>query len=298
MSKLLVTIQSGTNINFMIQFDYTLTIILLGTTLVGIACGIVGCFIILERKSLVGDALAHAALPGFALAFLYTGNKSSPLLYIGAIISALIGSYCIRFINTHTTLKKETALGIVLSTAFGIGTITLSIIQTRSTAHKAGINKFLLGNAATLLWQDICIIMTITAIIIATTIACWKEFKIFIFNKEFSHTIGMNNNRIELILTMITILAIIIGLQTVGAVLISSLLIAPAITAYQWTKKFSHMILLSCILSCFATILGTLFSSMIPHIPTGPMMVITATTCALISIIIAPILTSKKYNHA
>jgi manganese/zinc/iron transport system permease protein len=272
----------------MIQFDYTLGIVLLGTTLVGITSGIVGCFVILQRQSLFGDALAHATLPGLAAMFLYTGTKTSPLLFIGATISAALGAYCISLINKHTTLKKETSLGIILSTAFGLGTVLLSIIQAYPAANKAGINKFLLGNAATLLFQDLIIIVIITLIVIATILICWKEFKVFIFNREFADAIGMKTAVIELVLTMITILTIIIGLQTVGAVLISSLLIAPATAAAQWTKKLHLMILLSAFCSCIATITGTLISSSMPHLPTGPIIIVIATLCTLLSIVCAP----------
>lgn len=278
----------------MTQFDYTFFIVLLGTTLVGIASGIIGCFIVLQKKSLLGDALAHATLPGIALMFLYTNSKSPLLLFVGATISAILGAYSIEFINKYTTLKKETSLGIILSTSFGIGTVLLSVIQAYPTAHKAGINKFLLGNAATLLFDDLIIICVITFLIIITTITCWKEFKIFLFNKEFANSIGMQTTTIKTILMILSIATIIIGLQTVGAVLISSLLIAPATAAAQWTKKLHTMILLSILYSCVATITGTCISSSIPHLPTGPVIVSIATACTFLSIFFAPYLTSTK----
>lgn len=280
----------------MTQFDYTFFIVLVGTTLVGITSGIIGCFIVLQKKSLLGDALAHATLPGIAIMFLYTNSKSSPLLFAGATVSAILGAYCIELINKHTTLKKETSLGIILSTSFGIGTILLSIIQTYPTAHKAGINKFLLGNASTLLLEDLIIISITTLFIIVTTIICWKEFKIFLFNKDFAFLIGIQTTTIKFILMTLTIATIIIGLQTVGAVLISSLLIAPATAAAQWTKKLHVMILLSATCSCIATITGTFISSSIPHLPTGPVIISIATLCTLLSIFLAPHVTKTKLH--
>lgn len=288
----------GKIISFMIQFDYTFCTVLLGTMLVGIASGIIGCFIILQKESLFGDALAHATLPGLAIMFLYTGCKSSFALLFGAIISAGIGAYCILLIQSHSTLKKETSLGIVLSTSFGLGTVLLSIIQRYPTAHKSGIHKFLLGNAATLLFEDLVIISIITAIVIATVIACWKEFKLFIFDTEFAHSLGIQTSYIKTILTTITIFTIIVGLQTVGAVLISSLLIAPATAASQWTKKLSCMILLSCLYSCVSTILGTIISSSFTHLPTGPVIIVIVTFCTIFSIICAPyLLQLRKTSH-
>lgn len=272
----------------MIQFDITLFTVLIGTTLVGITSGIMGCFVILQRKSLFGDAIAHATLPGLAAMFLYTASKAALPLFIGATISGALGALCIHLINQYTTLQKETALGIILSTTFGLGTLLLSIIQTFPTAHKAGINKFLLGNASTLLWDDLCVILLVAAIVIFTIFVCWKEFKTFIFNKEFAYSIGMHTKYIQLILTTLTVLTIIVGLQTVGVVLISSLLIAPAAAAYQWTQRLSTMIILSCMFSSIATISGTLISSSYEHLPTGPMIIVIATICTFFSILFAP----------
>lgn len=280
----------------MTQFDYTFFIVLLGTTFVGIASGIVGCFVVLQKKSLLGDALAHATLPGIALMFLYTNSKCSLFLFAGATLSATLGAYCIELINKHTTLKKETSLGIILSTSFGIGTVLLSIIQTYPTAHKAGINKFLLGNAATLLFQDLIVIGITTLLIIMTTIIFWKEFKIFLFNKDFAFLIGIQTTTINIVLMTLTIATIIIGLQTVGAVLISSLLIAPATAAAQWTQKLHVMIALSATFSCMATITGTFMSSSIIHLPTGPAIISVATVCTLLSILLAPYVTKMRHQ--
>ena len=271
-----------------IQFDHTFLIVFLGTTLVGITAGIIGCFVILQRQSLFGDAIAHATLPGLATMFLYTGTKSPILLFLGATITGTLGALCINFITRYTTLKKETALGIVLSTSFGLGTVLLSIIQSYPSAHKSGINKFLLGNAATLLHEDLIIIIIVALIVMATTYICWKEFKIFVFNKEFAHTVGLNTYLIHSILTALTVLTIIVGLQTVGVVLISSLLIAPASAAYQWTNKLSHMIIISCVVSICSTSLGTTISSSCAHLPTGPIIIIVATLATFISILFAP----------
>ena len=272
----------------MIQFDITLITVLIGTTLVGITSGIMGCFVILQRKSLFGDAIAHATLPGLAAMFLYTGSKAPSFLFFGATLSGFIGAICIHLINKHTTLQKETALGVVLSTTFGLGTLLLSIIQTFPNAHKAGINKFLLGNASTLLWDDLCIIVTVTTIVMITVLLCWKEFKTFIFNQEFAFSLGMNTEYIQATLTTLTVITIIVGLQTVGVVLISSLLIAPAAAAYQWTQRLSHMIILSCFFSSVATISGTFLSSSCEHLPTGPTIIVIATICTFFSILFAP----------
>ncbi len=272
----------------MIQFDHTLFIVLCGTTLVGITSGIIGCFVVLQRQSLFGDAIAHATLPGLTGMFLYTSSKAPLPLFVGATISGILGAWAIQLINQHSTLKKETSLGIILSTTFGLGTVFLSIIQAYPTASKAGINKFLLGNSATLLYDDLKVIIIVTAIVIATITACWKECKLFVFNQEFAHSIGINTRLIHIILTALTVLTIIVGLQTVGVVLISSLLIAPASAAYQWTHRLAPMVFLSCLFSSIATITGTLISCSHAHLPTGPIIIVVATLCTFFSILCAP----------
>lgn len=271
-----------------LQLDHTLLIILLGTTLVGVTSGIIGCFVVLQRQSLFGDAIAHATLPGLAAMFLYTGSKSPLPLFIGATVSGFLGAGAITIINKYSTLKKETSLGIVLSMAFGLGTVLLSIVQTYPTASKAGINKFLLGNAATLLYQDLFLISLITCIVISTVILCWKEIKLFVFNQEFAYANGLNTYLIQAILTVLTVLTIIVGLQTVGVVLISSLLIAPASAAYQWTNRLSYMIVISCLFSTISTVIGTIVSCYHSHFPTGPAIIVVATICTLASIFFAP----------
>ncbi|MDP3787824.1 MAG: iron chelate uptake ABC transporter family permease subunit [Candidatus Chromulinivorax sp.] len=262
--------------------------ILIGTTLVGITTGIVGCFTLLNKQSLLGDTIAHATLPGLTGMFLLVLQKSYALLLCGAAATGLLGALCVHYITHTTKLKKDAALGIVLSTFFGIGIIFLTIIQKLPTAHQAGIDKFLFGQAATLLHSDIIILMIISCIVIVTIIALWKELKIISFDPMYAQTIGLPVKKIHGLVTCLIVLTVIVGLQTVGLILMSSFLIAPTAAARQWTNKLHITVLLSVGFSLIATTVGTIISSSYPHIPTGPTIVIIATTITLISIIIAP----------
>jgi manganese/zinc/iron transport system permease protein len=273
--------------------------ILLGTALVGITTGIVGCFTLLNKQSLLGDTIAHSTLPGLTGMFLIVLQKSYALLLCGAAATGLLGAFCVHYITQTTKLKKDAALGIVLSTFFGIGIIFLTMIQKLPTAHQAGIDKFLFGQAATLLYSDIIILMIISFIVITTIIVLWKELKIISFDSAYAQAIGLPVAKIHIILTCLIVLTVIVGLQTVGLILMSSFLIAPAAAARQWTNKLHITVLLSIGFSLIATSIGTIISCSYPHIPTGPTIVIIATTITLISIIIAPsgIVATKLRKH-
>ncbi len=220
--------------------------------------------------------------------FLIVLQKSYALLLLGAATTGLLGALCVHYITHHTKLKKDSALGIVLSTFFGIGIIFLTMIQKLPHANQAGIDKFLFGQAATLLYHDILLLTVISCIVLGTILLLWKELKIITFDPVYAQTINIPVTRIQTILIFLIVLTVIVGLQTVGLILMSSFLIAPAAAARQWTDKLSTMIFLSMILSIVATTTGTLISCNYPNIPTGPMIVIIATTITLLSILIAP----------
>jgi len=274
----------------MIHFvlDYTFYKILIGTSLIGIATGILGCFTLLNRQSLFGDTIAHATLPGLTGMFLIVLHQSYVLLLCGAAISGLLGALCVHLITSNSSLKKDAALGIILSTFFGLGTIFLTMIQKLPDAHQAGIDKFLFGQATTLLYHDIFILSIITAIVIITVVYLWKELAIISFDQAYAQSIGMPIKTINIILTILIVLTIIVGLQTVGLILISSFLIAPALAARQWTSSLTKTVILSIGFSLIATTTGTYVSCIAPHVPTGPTIVIISTTITLISIIISP----------
>jgi len=268
--------------------DYTFYKILLGTTLIGITTGVVGCFTLLNQQSLLGDTIAHATLPGLTGMFLIILEKSYTLLLLGAAFSGLLGAYCVHLIIHRTQLKKDAALGIVLSTFFGLGTIFLTRLQKLPTAHQAGIDKFLFGQAATLLNSDILILGTISLIVLTLICGAWKELCIISFDSQFAESIGLATQRIKILLIVLIVLTVIVGLQTVGLILMSSFLIAPATAARQWTHSLHTTIFLSTAFSLVATTTGTIISCSYPHIPTGPTIVIIATIITVLSIAIAP----------
>ncbi len=272
----------------MIQFDQTLFFILLTTGILGINAGILGTFLVFSKKSLFGDTIAHATLPGLTAIFFLTLNKNPIVLIIAATGSALFATWCINQLEQKTELKKDTILGIILATSFGIGTVFLSKIQTIPDAHQAGLTKYLLGNASTLLHQDLLLITCITLISLLYIFTVFQHFKIILFDAEFAATTNITTDAISSSILLLTTLTIVIGLQTVGVILISALLIAPASAARQWSHNFTTVLKLAAFFGMISTTIGTLISSSMLHLPTGPTIVIVATLITFFSILFAP----------
>ncbi|HLW30416.1 MAG TPA: metal ABC transporter permease [Brumimicrobium sp.] len=268
--------------------DYTLRTITFGTAILGAVTGMLGSFAVLRKQSLLGDAISHAALPGIALAFLITGTKDSNVLLIGALISGLIGTFWIRGITSKTHLKSDTALGLILSVFFGFGILLLTFIQKLPNADQAGLDKYLFGQAATLMESDVWLMTLVTGLCLIVLLLFWKEFKILLFDKDYALTLGFNTKLIDILITSFIVLAIVLGLQTVGVVLMSAMLLAPAAAARQWTNSLGMMVFLAAILGASAGFFGTAISATQSNLSTGPVIVLVASVFVLFSFVLSP----------
>ena len=267
--------------------DYTLQIVALGSVILGAVSGILGSFAVLRKQSLLGDAVSHAALPGIAFVFLLTGVKKTEMLLLGALISGLIGAFIIISIDRYTRIKFDSALGLILSSFFGLGLVLLTYIQKRPNANQAGLETFIFGQASTLLKRDVYIMIALGGIILLVVGLFWKELKLFCFDCEFGKSIGFSDTKINLILSSITVVAIIIGLQSVGVILMSALLISPGVAARQWTDKLSCMVILASVFGMVSGVVGTLISSSVAHMPTGPVIVMVISVIMFFSLLFA-----------
>jgi manganese/zinc/iron transport system permease protein len=268
--------------------DYTLRTITLGTAILGAVTGMLGSFAVLRKQSLLGDAISHAALPGIAIAFLITGAKDSNTLLLGALISGLIGTFWIRGIISKTHLKSDTALGLILSLFFGFGMLLLTFIQKQPNANQAGLDKYLFGQAATLVESDVWLMAIVTGICLFVLLLFWKEFKILLFDADYTKTLGFNTKFIDILITTFIVLAIVLGLQTVGVVLMSAMLLAPAAAARQWTNSLSVMVVLAAIFGAFSGVIGTAISASQNNLSTGPVIVLVASVFVMFSFIFSP----------
>lgn len=269
-------------------FDYTLRTIALGSAILGIVSGALGSYAVLRKQSLLGDAMSHAALPGIALAFLLTGSKMPLVLIVGAAAAGWVATLFIMSIVNTTRVKYDTALGMVLSVFFGFGLVLLTIIQKRPDATQAGLDKFLFGQAAALLERDVVTMGILGASAIIITMLLWKEFKLLSFDPDFASTLGFPVRILDIILTTLIVIAIVLGLQTVGVVLMSAMIVAPAASARQWTDNLGIMIILSAFFGALAGISGALLSASVPRLPTGPTIVVSVSVIVIVSMLLAP----------
>jgi manganese/zinc/iron transport system permease protein len=268
--------------------DYTLRTITLGTAILGAVTGMLGSFAVLRKQSLLGDAISHAALPGIAVAFLITGAKDTNTLLLGALVSGLIGTFWIRSIVKKTHLKSDTALGLILSLFFGVGMLLLTFIQKQPNANQAGLDKYLFGQAATLVESDVWLMAIVTGLCLFVLLLFWKEFKLLLFDADYTKTLGFNTKFIDILITSFIVLAIVLGLQTVGVVLMSAMLLAPAAAARQWTNSLATMVFLAAIFGAFSGVFGTAISASQTNLSTGPVIVLVASVFVFFSFVFSP----------
>ncbi|MDQ0231114.1 metal ABC transporter permease [Metabacillus malikii] len=262
--------------------------VLIGTMLLGITSGVVGSFTLLRKQSLIGDAMAHAALPGVCIAFLLYGSKSLLWFLIGAAIAALLSSFIIQFIIHHSRIKEDSALGIIISVFFGFGIVLLTYIQHNGAGSQSGLDDFIFGQAASMVAEDVRLIMIIAIVLLVVTALFYKEFKLLTFDPQFAKGIGLPSKFLNGLLLMLIVSSVVIGLQTVGVVLMAAMLITPAISARYWTNKLSNMIVISGAIGGLSGALGTLLSTISNGMATGPLIIVASTVMFLISLVFAP----------
>ncbi len=268
--------------------DYTLRTVALGAGILGIVSGALGAFAVLRRQALLGDAISHTALPGIALAFLITGSRSAFGLMVGAAIAGWLGTLAVMAIISKSRIKQDSALGMVLAVLFGFGLVLMSFIQRSPEAGKAGLDKFLFGQASTMMTEDVMTMAVAGAIALILMTLFWKEFKLLAFDQEFGASMGFPMRVVDVLLITLLVVAIVIGLQAVGVVLMSAMVVAPAVAARQWTDRLGVMVVLSAVFGALSGVSGAVISSLTDRLPTGPAIVLCVSTVVLLSMLMAP----------
>lgn len=268
--------------------DYTFQTVALGSALLGLISGVLGSFAVLRKQSLLGDGVSHSALPGVVMAFVLLGSKNTEVLLLGALLSGLMATLLIVGIVRHTRVKFDSALALVMSVFFGLGLVLLTYVQKIPNSNQAGLKRFIFGQASTLLQRDILLMAFCGAVLIVLVLLFWKEFKLFTFDADFAQSLGFSPKKLNLLLSFMIVLAIIIGLQTVGVILMSAMLITPAVAARQWTNKLWVMVSLSALFGAVSGLMGTAASSLVPRLPTGPAIVVCVSAIVIVSILFAP----------
>ncbi|GKS09803.1 hypothetical protein YDYSY3_08030 [Paenibacillus chitinolyticus] len=259
--------------------------ILYGSSLLGLSGGVLGSFAYLRKQSLMGDALSHAALPGVCAAFMVTGSKSILGFLAGAAISGLLATLSIGWMTRHSKIKQDTALGIVLSVFFGFGIVLLTQIQHSPSGNQSGLDKFLFGQAASMVMKDVYTMAGVSVLLLLVCSLFYKELKLTSFDTGFAKGIGYPTALLDQFVLLLILVAVVTGIQAVGVVLMAALLITPAVAARYWTEKLGTMVVLSGLFGAISGALGTLLSTIGSNMPTGPLSVLAATAWFLASLV-------------
>lgn len=268
--------------------DPSIVAVVIGSILLTASSAVVGTFTFLRKKALVGDAVAHAVLPGICLAFILSGTKNPFFLIIGAFVTGWLSLVLIDNITTRSKIKEDSAIAIILSVFFGIGILMLTHIQHSGNAAQTGLDSFLFGKAAALVGKDLITFGIVAVILMVTVSLFFKELKLIAFDMNYAKSLGLPVKAIDLLLTTLTVLAVVTGIQAVGVVLMAAMLITPAAAARFWTNDVKTMTIIAAIMGAISGLIGAYVSYVAPAMPTGPWIVMIISAVALLSFFIAP----------
>lgn len=276
--------------------DSNTRLVMAGTALLGLASGVVGSFAVLRKRALMGDAVAHAALPGICIAYLLVGDRSFGAFLIGALVIGTLAAWSVALVRRWTRVREDAAIAMAIGGYFGLGVVLSSMIQRTPGGNKAGLDGFLFGKAASMVRSDAMIIAAVAAFILVAIGVLYKELKLLCFDSGFGSAIGRPVLGLDLLLMGLIALCTVVGLPAVGIVMIVALLIIPGAAARFWTDRLSIMLLLAGGIGMGSGVIGTALSATLPAPasslsrgwPTGPMIVLTAAACFAVSMLLAP----------
>jgi len=276
-----------------LRAGFNTTTVILGTSMLGLAAGVIGVFALLRKRSLVTDALSHATLPGIALAYLAalslgTSGRSLPVLLAGAAASGVLGVLCIQGILRFTRLREDAAIGIVLSVFFGAGVVGMSYIQVNEPSQAAGLDAFIYGQTAAMLPRDAAVMAGIAALALVASLVLLKEFAVVCFNDSFARATGWPVSAIDLLMMALLVLVTVAGLQAVGLILVVAMLIIPAVSARLWTDRLWLLVVLAGGIGALSGYGGAAVSALLPNKPAGSVIVLTSGVFFAVSLLAAP----------
>lgn len=273
--------------------NYNTRLVVLSTVLLGLASGLVGTFLLLRKRSLLGDALSHATLPGIVIAFaimvrLGEEGKNLPALLTGAAVTGMLGVYLVLLIRRTTKLKDDAAMGIILSVFFGAGVALLSMVQTMPQASAAGLEGFITGKTASMIASDFVLISVVCVISVVCSVVFLKELTLLCFDDGFAASMGWNVMVLDMIMVSLVGAVTIVGLQSVGLILIIAFLIIPSSAAGFWTHNLRMMLILSGCLGGLSGWVGASVSALFPGLPAGAVIVLAAAAIFVVSLLFGP----------
>lgn len=273
--------------------DHTFRLVCLGTALIGASCGTLGALSYLRRQSLMSDVIAHAALPGSLAAFLLAATlgwdgRSMVILLIGATTAGWASLWCAERIAAASVVPRDAAMAVTLSLFFGAGLLMMQLISRSPLPGKGGIQDYVFGNASVLTRADVTTTAISTVLVLAVTIACFKEFTLRAFDADSATALGFSPRLIDGLMSLCLTVAIVMGVKTVGVILIVACVIAPPVAARQWTHSLPAFVTLSGCLGAGGAVVGSYLSVAGEGLPTGPTTVLTVSGFVALSLCLAP----------
>ena len=259
---------------FLTLSDESVRMVLLGTILMGLSCGVMGGLVVTRRLSLFGDTLSHAVLPGVAVGFLWSQSKDSWAILVGATVAGFLGVALISLLRKTSRIRQDSALGLVLSGFYALGICMLTRIQKMEFGNQSGIDKYLFGQVVGLSSSDLWTMAFSCLLILTLTILLYKELLVAGFDSEYARSIGLPVDFLQYLLWLLLAFAVITSLQVVGVVLVSALLVIPAATASLITDKMRAILIWSAMIGCMAGATGAFLSFLGNQLPTGPIIVL------------------------
>ena len=273
--------------------NYNTRLVVVAIILLGAAAGAVGGFLLLRKRSLMGDALSHATLPGIGIAFALmvvmgsTGKHLGGLL-LGAALAGLVGVAVMMVVRQTTRLGDDAAMGLVLSVFFGLGVVVMRMVQDMPGASAAGLQSFIYGKPASMVPVDAWAIAAVAGVVLLVAVMVLKELTVLCFDEGYARSQGWPVRGLDgLLLVMVTVVTVV-GLQAVGLILMIALLITPASAARFWTNELKQMIVLAAVIGALSGYVGVMFSAMLPKMPAGAVIVLAASALFFLSLVFAP----------
>lgn len=269
-------------------------IVLAGTMLLGLGAGVIGTFMQLRKRALLGDVISHASLPGIAIGYLlaeacYPGEGRQLIwLWTGALASGLLGVGLLAVIRRTTRIAEDASFAIVLSVFFGCGIVLLTMIQSLPTGNRAGLDEFIFGKTAAIVLRDVWAIGLVSLVITVACLALSKELQLVCFDEEFARTQGWAVTSIDFVMMAAVAVITIVGLPAVGLLLIVALVVLPATAARFWSQRLMPLVAIAGGFGMTMAAVGTLASAAIPRVPAGPLIVLAGTVIFGLSAIWAP----------
>lgn len=270
-----------------IPLSYTDSVVVVGAVILGVAAGVLGAFAVLRQRSLVGDALSHAALPGVCVAFIATGAKDASTLAAGAAVAGGLAAALMVGIERMGRLRPDAAIGVVLTGSFSLGIVLLTFLGNFNNASQAGLDTYLFGQAAGLLVSDLSVMAVLCGISVGVIILAFRPLKTALFDLSFAGSVGLPVRLLEFLMTGLLVVAIVIGIRTVGAILMVAMLVVPTVTARQLTGRLPALLLVAALTGAAVGVIGSLISTG-AGVPTGPVVVIVGFLVAVSAVLFAP----------